>query len=99
MTAMVDELVSWPAPAAPGARHVFGNGRQSCHLSADTLDELHAFAARIGMKRSWFQDHPIMPHYDLTPARREAALRAGAVFVSARQQALARRARRAEASK
>lgn len=26
------------------------------HLTADTLDELHAFAARLGLKRVWFQD-------------------------------------------
>lgn len=25
------------------------------HLSADTTEELHAFADRLGMKRSWFQ--------------------------------------------
>lgn len=26
------------------------------HLFADTKDELHEFAARLGLKRSWFQD-------------------------------------------
>ena len=26
------------------------------HLFADTQDELHAFAARLGLRRSWFQD-------------------------------------------
>lgn len=30
-------------------------GRWS-HLIADTEDELHAFAARLGLRRAWFQD-------------------------------------------
>ena len=41
-----------------------------------------------------FQDHPIAPHYDLTASKRAAALTLGAVFVSARQQSVMRRARR-----
>jgi hypothetical protein len=28
----------------------------SCHMFSDSLDELHAFAARIGLRRAWFQD-------------------------------------------
>lgn len=51
----------------------------SCHMYADTLDELHAMAARIGMRRSWFQDDRRLPHYDLVPRRRAAAVRLGAV--------------------
>ena len=83
---MVDEVRHWP-----GARRPFHNG--SCHLTTDgTVDDLHAFAGRIGMRRSWFQDSRT-PHYDLTPARRGRALRAGAVFVGAKQQARERRGR------
>jgi hypothetical protein len=26
------------------------------HLRADTREELHAFAGRIGLQRTWFQD-------------------------------------------
>lgn len=55
----------------------WGLGR-SCHLIADTLEELHAMAANIGMKRSWFQEHS-SPHYDLTSSRRKAALELGAI--------------------
>lgn len=36
------------------------------HLIADDVDELHHFAARIGLKRCWF--HGVRkkhPHYDL----------------------------------
>jgi Protein of unknown function (DUF4031) len=33
----------------------------------DQLDELHAFAASIGLRRSWFQDKPWpCAHYDVT---------------------------------
>lgn len=84
MSVMVDELVVWPH-----ARHnCFKKG--SAHLTADTLDELHAFAAKLGLKRSWFQNHPLAPHYDLSPAKRELALKLGAEFITARTQALAR---------
>ncbi len=55
----------------------------SCHMAADTLDELHAFARRIGLRRTWFQDGKY-PHYDLTARRREAAIAAGAVELDAR---------------
>ncbi len=55
----------------------------SCHMTADTLEELHAMARKIGMKREWFQDHRRMPHYDLTESRRNAALAAGATFIPA----------------
>jgi len=85
---MVDAIMVWPH-----AKGIFRGG--SCHMTTDgELAELHAFAARVGLKREWFQEHPLMPHYDLTPRRREAALKAGAVFVEAREQAKARRAKR-----
>lgn len=64
----------------------------SCHLMADTLDELHAFAKRLGCKRSWFQDHPKHPHYDLVESFRERALALGAEFVPAMEQARRRMA-------
>ena len=55
-----------------------GHTTPSCHLTADTLTELHDFAQQIGLKREWFQQGSL-PHYDLTPRRREAAVRLGAV--------------------
>ena len=64
----VDPLVDWGWRLGP-----------SCHLLADTADELHAFAHRLGLKRSWFQDHPRHPHYDLTAGRRRHAVGLGAV--------------------
>ena len=53
----------------------------SCHLTADTEEELHNFAISIGMKRSWFQDGEShsLPHYDLTKGRRAAAVKKGAI--------------------
>lgn len=55
----------------------------SCHLFADTLEELHAFAARLGMRCSWFQDRPgKLPHYDLTRGRRRVAVHLGAIEAS-----------------
>ena len=52
------------------------------HLQADSAEELHAFAAAIGLRRAWFQSRPGRPdrdHYDLTGAKRDEALRAGAI--------------------
>jgi hypothetical protein len=84
----VDEFRLW-LPRQPRPFH-----EGSCHLTADTLDELHDFARRIGLRRGWFQKHHIAPHYDLTEARRDRALAAGAVFVPAREQSMRRRAAR-----
>jgi len=77
----VDELRQWPTEI-----RCFQSG--ACHLTSSThdLDELHAFARRIGMRRSWFQDHRRLPHYDLTPERRQRAIELGAVFVPYREQ-------------
>lgn len=59
-----------------------------CHLFCDgDLDELHRFAAGIGMRRSWFQGQPEhrYPHYDVVPSRRARAVAAGAVEVTWRE--------------
>jgi hypothetical protein len=55
------------------------------HLVADDEDELHDFAARLGMRREWYQHKPSRPHqahYDLPERRRPDALALGAVPVS-----------------
>lgn len=52
------------------------------HLQADDLQELHAFAARLGLVRAWFQSTPGRPekdHYDLTEAGRRRAIGHGAI--------------------
>lgn len=62
-----------------------------CHMVADTIAELHAMAAAIGMRRAWFQ--PLsFPHYDVSLARRRLALVKGAIELDRR--ALARFMRR-----
>lgn len=81
MTVYVDELRVWPH-----ARHACFK-RGSAHLTADTVSELHAFAAALDLKLSWFQERSVEPHYDLSPAKHVLALKLGAVFVSAREQA------------
>jgi hypothetical protein len=57
-------------------------GQRWAHLMADTLDELHAFAARLGLRREKFQDKTSGAHYDVPASVREEALRLGAVAIS-----------------
>jgi hypothetical protein len=81
MTVYVDD---WRQPARVGRL----NARWS-HLTVgpdDDLAELHAFAARIGLRRSWFQNEPWpRQHYDVTESKRQEAIRAGAVAITWRE--------------
>jgi hypothetical protein len=80
VTVLVDELAAYPEEMV--ARKARKHGRKWCHLVSDkSLEELHEFAGRIGLKRAWFQ----RDHYDLTPGMRVRAVRAGAVEVTARE--------------
>jgi hypothetical protein len=55
-----------------------------CHMVSDrSLEELHAFASEIGLRRTWFQDGP-RPHYDLRPSKRRLAVANGAKEVDTR---------------
>lgn len=60
-----------------------------CHMTADTLHELHEMAAKIGMRREWFQASDLLHHchYDLVPGRRAHAVRLGAVEVKSMDRA------------
>ncbi len=60
-------------------------GSEWCHLVADTLDELHSFASRIGIRREWFQSSASYPHYDIKLAVRAKAIHLGAVPGTRRQ--------------
>lgn len=71
MAVYVDPLMEWSGSATFRWTH-------SCHLMADTLTELHAFAKRLGLKRAWFQQHRAVAHYDLTENKRRHAVRLGA---------------------
>jgi hypothetical protein len=69
MSVYVDPLIDYGWKLGP-----------SCHLISDDLDELHEFAQKIGMKRSWFQnDNQSLPHYDLTGNKRRQAIKNGAI--------------------
>jgi Protein of unknown function (DUF4031) len=52
-------------------------GREWSHLVADTPDELHAAAARLGLRREWAQDKGRTLHYDLPEELRLRAIEAG----------------------
>lgn len=97
MTVFVDALFEAVAKGEQARRVGARNGHMWCHLIADTDDELHEFAARLGMRREWFQAPPTAshPHYDLTPPRRALAVKLGAHEVDGRTLAQIMRAHRA----
>ncbi len=57
----------------------------ACHLWADLPEELKAFSAKLGLKKSWYQPHALVPHYDLTSNKRRQAIEAGAVELPMRE--------------
>lgn len=66
-----DSLTEW----RPGKR---------CHLTADSTEELHEFAARIGLDRGdrfrlGFNNRDAFDRYEITAAERDRAIKAGAV--------------------
>lgn len=63
---------------------IYGYGRMvMCHMIADTPEELHAMADRIGIARKWFQDpakgRVSFWHYDIAKSKRSLAVEAGAL--------------------
>jgi hypothetical protein len=56
----------------------------SCHLIADSVDELLEFAVGMGLKREWFQAKST-PHFDLTAEGRKLAVEHGAIELNQRQ--------------
>ena len=57
------------------------HGRKWCHLLADDIDELHRFAAAVGLHRISYQGPPKTghPHYDITGFERSRAIALGAI--------------------
>jgi len=48
------------------------------HMWTDgPIEELHEFADKLGLKRSWFQNKKRFPHYDVVPSKRAMALGMG----------------------
>lgn len=78
------------------ARIPYGRMKMA-HMLADTPEELHAMADRIGVRRRWFQARSSVPHYDVCLAKRRLALQHGAVEVDRHELAmLVRRLRHSE---
>jgi hypothetical protein len=77
LSVYVDRL----APCVPTAKWRF---TKSAHLIADDVEELHEFAARLGMKREWFQPES-SPHYDLNSTRHAKAIELGAKLLERRE--------------
>ena len=59
-------------------------GLRWAHLLADDTDDLHRFAAALGIHRTSYQGPPrtSVPHYDLTAYERRRALAHGAIACS-----------------
>lgn len=74
MTIFIDDLAEWKA------------GHFSAHLGSDKDEkELHDFAQRLGLKRSWFQEADY-PHYDVMGRLKyDQALALGAIHIPARE--------------
>lgn len=58
-----------------------------CHMLADTDDELHAMADRIGVSRRWWQspEKTSGSHYDIALSKRQLAVIGGAIEITWRQ--------------
>jgi Protein of unknown function (DUF4031) len=56
-----------------------------CHMLADSLEELHEMADRIGVNRKWFQSKASSPHYDICLSKKALALQFGAKEVGRRE--------------
>ena len=72
-------------------------GREWFHLIGDTTEELHAFAAGLGLERARFHAKPTRPwkdHYDIPEATRRLAIRRGARPVTCREAVEILRAKR-----
>ncbi len=79
MPVYVDNLLM-RADVPNGGRIVSG---QWSHLTGDTDDELHEFAAKLGLRRSYHQPFPkhSRSHYDVTAGKRKLAIKLGAIAV------------------
>ena len=79
MSVYVDDLLK-QAAVRSGTRMV--RGRWS-HLMADTSDELHLFAAQLGLKPAWVQKPATaVEHYTITAGKRILALELGAIPIT-----------------
>lgn len=54
----------------------------SCHMVADSREELDSFAISIGLKTKWADTKGDLYHFDLTKNKRELAIKKGAKELS-----------------
>lgn len=89
MTVYVDDMYLTPMGR-------FGRMKMS-HLIADTDEELHAMAARVGVARRWWQspEKTSGSHYDIAMSMRARAIECGAVPITLKQCAAMNARRRA----
>lgn len=73
MTVYVDDMYRYPMGQ-------FRRMKMS-HMIADTPDELHTMADKIGVARRWYQSD----HYDIAISKRALAIEHGAVAVTLKQ--------------
>jgi len=73
MAVYVDKLVDYSWRHGP-----------SCHLIADSVEELMTFAIAMGMRPEWFQPRS-SPHFDLTSEGRSIAVKNGALEMNNRE--------------
>ena len=99
MTVYVDDS---GIPAAV-TNHATGRTHRSrwSHLMADTEEELHIFAKRLGLRREWYQEPKNLDgsksdrwHYDVTAPKRLRAIQLGAKQITWRESVEILRARR-----
>jgi hypothetical protein len=79
MTVYIDDMYRYAI-----GRH---RGMQMSHMISDDEDALHVMAARLGMRRAWYQGD----HYDVPLDARAKAVLLGAVEITYRQASAMRR--------
>jgi hypothetical protein len=86
MVCYVDDMYLYPMGQFQRGGRIY----KMSHMIADTEDELHKMADRIGVVRKWYQGD----HYDVTMTKRTLAIAAGAVPITIRQLSLKAMAKR-----
>lgn len=83
MTVYVDQLMG----CLPTKKWPY---KKASHLTADSEEELHTFATKLGLQRAWFQNkhrNPVMWHYDISESKRRLAVQLGAKELTWREAA------------
>jgi hypothetical protein len=69
VTVYVDDMkAEYHPPHRKGLKYIL------CHMIADTEEELHTMAHKIGVARKWYQGD----HYDITLSKKAVAIKLGA---------------------